>query len=1020
MNLRHSARAARVLALLVLSALTASVALAQDTVRGTVTDAVTGEALPGVSVAVLATVIGTTTDGDGRYEIVLPAGRTQLQFSFVGFRTRVVDVPSGTTALDVALEEDVLGLDEVVVSGIATSVRRANSANSVEVISGRDLAERTTNQTLGDAISGKVTGAVVTSNTGAPGGGISFRLRGITTINGSSQPLFIVDGLVFNNDAIANGINAVTAAAAGGSASNQDNPVNRIADINPDDIASIEVLKGPSAAAIYGARASNGVVIITTKRGDAGGGVQFSVNQSLGVTSLANRLGTRQFTEESAIAQFTTDPGPEATPDEIAEYQAAIARIRGLYRAGAADGFYDYEEALYGNDGFLSTTTLAASGGNDRTQFYASGEVKDDEGIIAGTGYERQSARINLTHRFSGRAQADLSTNYVRSETRRSITGNDNTGTSLGVALSSTPNFVDLAPDEEGIYPANSFGASNPLQTVALADIGETNDRVTASGQFSYGLVQGTTQALQAVVEGGADFYSLESSLVFPVDLQFYQERALSARGQSIQGRSNNLNLTLRSALVHTLNLPESRLLFTTQGGFSVFSQNQDVSLARATGLIPGQENVDQAAALAGDQNRLFQDDRALFGQTEANWADRVVGSLGLRAERSSLNGDVSEYFLYPKASLAVNVAQFDFWTADALDVLKLRLAYGETGNTAPFGSRFTTFGSIAIGGNAGLNINLQRGFADVVPERAREVEGGLDLSGLDGRFSLELTGYRKVVDNLLLTRQVPFSTGFTTETLNGGELTNTGVEVGLSLIPVTSDVVEWVTRTSFWTYSSEVTRLDVPAFQAAGGGFGNTLGSIRIEEGQSPTQIVGIDDTDGDGTSDGVFQLGDAAPDFQMSFANDVTLFRNLRLSVFAHWKKGGDNINLSELLYDLGGVSPDYDDDDDGDGVINGEQRTGQLGTSARVFVQDASYFKVREVGLYYTVPDRYVQRALPTVRNFRVGVSGNNLLTITPYESYDPEVNNFGDVPVATGVEVTPFPSSRSFLFHVGFGL
>ncbi len=784
MDPRYTARAVRLLALLALSALAAPAALAQATVRGTVTDATTGETLPGVSVAVPATTLGTTTGADGRYEIALPAGSTQLQFSSVGYRTRNVDVPEGATALDldVALEEDVLGLDEVVVSGIATSVRRANSANSVEVISARDLAERTTPQTLGDAISGKITGAVVTSYTGAPGGGLSFRLRGITTINGSSQPLFIVDGVIFNNDAISNGINAVTAAAAGGSASNQDNPVNRIADLNPSDIASIEVLKGPSAAAIYGARASNGVVIITTKRGDAGGGVQFSVNQSLGVTTLARRLGTRQFTAETAEAAYGE-------------------RGRELFEA--ADGqVFDYEDELYGNDGVLSTTTISASGGSERTQFYVSGEVKDDEGIITGTGYERQSARVNLTHRFSGRATADFSTNYIRSDARRGITGNDNSGTSFGVALTSTPGFVNLSPDANGVYPENPFSASNPLQTRDLADIGETTDRVTASGQFRYGLLQGTTQALTAVVEGGADFFALESSLVFPVELQFYQGEGLSSRGQSIQGRSNNLNLTLRSALVHTLNLPESRLLFTTQGGISAFSQDQDVVRAFATGLVPGQNNVDQSAGLTSDQFRLFQDDRALFGQTEGNWADRVVGSLGLRAERSSLNGDVDEYYLFPKAALAVNVAEFDFWTLDDLDVLKLRLAYGETGNTAPFGARFTTFGTLAIGGNAGLNINTQRGFPDVRPERAREIEGGLDLSGLGGRLSLELTGYRKVVDDLILTRQVPFSTGFTFEILNGGELTNTGFEVGLSLIPVQMDDVQWVSRTSFWRYN--------------------------------------------------------------------------------------------------------------------------------------------------------------------------------------------------------------------------
>jgi len=980
--------------------LLAPAALAQGfTVSGTVTEEGTGVLLPGVNVSVPNTTIGTATDIAGEFRIELPAGTRQLQFSFVGYRAEVVDVSREVASLNVTLAEDVLGLEEVVVSGVVSTVRRANSANSVEVITGRELADVTTTQTLGDAIAGKVVGAVTNTYTGAPGGGMSFRLRGITTINGSSAPLVIVDGVVYANDAISNGINAVTRAAAGGNASNQDNPVNRIADLNPQDIESIEVLKGPSAAAIYGARASNGVVIITTRRGTAvGGATQFSVQQSLGFGTLANTLGTRQFTAETA----------EATYGEA-----------GLELFNAANGqTFDYENELYGNSSFLRSTQLSATGGSERTQFYASGHVKDDEGIIEGTGYERQGARFNINHRFSSRADVGFTSAYTRSVANRGITGNDNSGTSFGVALSATPNFVDLFPSTAGVYPNHPFNSSNPLQTRDLSTIGETNNRVTTTGRFTYALLQRATQTIQAVVDGGADYYSLQSSLVFPVELQFFQGPGLD--GISVQGRTNNLNLSLRSALVHTAAVPQNELMFTTQVGFSLFSQDQDILRNTATGLIPGQENADQGAAVSVDQFRLFQDDRAFFGQTEANWGDRIIGTLGARAERSSLNGDVDEFFLYPKAGLAVNLAEFDFWTAESIDLLKLRLAYGQTGNTAPFGARYTTFGVQSVGGVAGLSINVNRGSPGVTAERGREFEGGVDVAGFDGRVSLELTGFRKIVDNMILTRQVPFSNGFNTETFNGGELTNTGLEIGLSLIPVDTDDFQWVSRTSFWTYSAEVTRLDVPAFQVLGGGFGNTLGSIRIEEGQSPTQIVGIDDTDGDGTSDGVFTLGDAAPNFQMSFNNELVLQRNLRLTVFAHWKSGGDNINLSELLYDLGGTSPDYDEDDDGDGIINGLDRTGQLGVSARPFVQNASYFKIREVGLYYTIPDRMVGNALGGVRNLRVGISANNILTITPYKSYDPEVHNFGDVPVATGVEVTPFPTQRSFHVHIGFGL
>ncbi|MEO1478147.1 MAG: SusC/RagA family TonB-linked outer membrane protein, partial [Bacteroidota bacterium] len=941
-----------------------------------------------------------------------------LEVTFVGYRTREVSIPeaSGTITLDIRLQEDVLGIDEVVVSGLASSVKRSNLASSVETISARELAEISTPQTLDGAISGKITGGVITSNTGAPGGGIAVKLRGITTINGESQPLFIVDGVILNNDAISNGVNAVTAAAAGGNASSQDNPANRIADLNPEDVESIEILKGPSAAAIYGARASNGVVIIQTKRGNAGGGVQFSVRQSLGFTTIANKVGTRRFTEETAVDTYgPDDPEPGATPEEIAQIEAGQQAIRDLFnQTGGA--FTDYEEEFYGNEGLLSTTSLSASGGNDRTQFFVSGLIKDDEGIIENTGYEKQSVRVNLTHRFSSKFSADVTANYIRSTARRGLTGNDNSGTTFGVSLTSTPSFLDVLPNGDGTYPDHPLNASNPFQTRDLSTIEETNNRVLSSARVTYNIFQQNTQGLQAIVEGGVDYFSLDQDARFPRELQFYDDERDSGGlvGQSIQGRTNNLNANVRGALVHTLSLPEPDLFFTTQVGFTAFTQDQDVVTSAAAGLIPDQFNVDQAASLQTNQTRLTQDDRAFFVQEEINYADRLVGTLGFRAERSSLNGDVDQLYFYPKASLAVNVAEFPFWTTQTIDQLKLRLAFGQTGNTAPFGSKFTIFNPTSIGGGVGLTISGQRGFADVEPERASEIEGGFDVSGFDGRASLEFTVYRKVIDDLLLTREVEPSSGFTLETFNGGQLTNTGIEIGLSLIPVNTSTVRWVTRTSFWTNNAEVTELTVPPFRALGGGFGATFGQIQIEEGKSPTQIVGIDDRDGDGAADdGTFVLGDTDPDFQMSFLNDITLFRNLRLTIFAHWKKGGDNINLSELLTDLNGTSPDLDEP-------GGAARAAAFGVSAQQFVQDASYLKIREIGLYYTVPQEAIGGMLPYVRNLSVGVSANNPIIITPYKSYDPEVNNFGTQPVATGVEVTPFPTSRSFLFHLNFGL
>ncbi|MCH7639175.1 MAG: TonB-dependent receptor [Bacteroidetes bacterium] len=678
-----------------------------------------------------------------------------------------------------------------------------------------------------------------------------------------------------------------------------------------------------------------------------------------------------------------------------------------MFLAGQARGFINYEDELYGQAGRLSTTRISAAGGNESTTFYVTGVIKDDQGIVERTGYQKQSGRVNITHRFSDRANVDVSTNYIHSIARRSLTGNDNTGTTLGVSLAATPGFIDLRPDANGVYPDHPFNPSNPLQVRDLADIDETTNRFIGSARFTYNLLQRDNQALQVIGEGGLDYFGLDQSAVFPRGLQFYQGQDLP--GQTIQGRTTNLNTNLRGLLVHSLNLPNSNLFFSTQGGFTYFSQAADQTTAVASGLLSGQTNVDQAASLQTDQFQLSQDDRALFAQEEINWANRIIGTVGVRAERSSLNGDVDKYYTYPKASVAINVSNFDFWNVSAVDLLKLRFAFGQTGNTAPFGSRYTTFGSATIDGNLGITINDSRGQADVEPETATEIEGGVDLDLFDGRASLEFTVYRKVINDLVLTRQLPPSSGFATETINAGQLTNKGIEIGLNLIPVQSDNFQWVSRTSFWANDATISELNVPSFTALGGGFGSTLGVIRIEEGMSPTQIIGIDAEQGEGD----FVLGDVAPDFQMSFFNDFTFWDNLSLTVFGHWKAGGDVINLSELLLDLFGTTADYD--------ANAADRLALLGVSATPFVQDASYFKLREVGLYYRVPARFLGSAIGSrVRNLRVGVSATNLLTITPYKSYDPEVHNFGDTPVASGVEVLPFPSSRSVLFHLSFGL
>lgn len=993
-------------------------AMAQITVSGIVTDASTDEPLVGVSVFHAESNTGTSTNLDGEYSFELPAGATELRFSSVGFITQNIEVPEtdDVITLDVEMRADVANLEELVVTGLASSVKRENLAHAVSSVSAERLVGTTQAQTLSSSLYGKMTGANISANSGAPGGGISMKLRGVTTINGSSEPLYIVDGIYLNNDAIPNGSNAVTAAAAGGSASNQDNPVNRIADINPDDIESIEVLKGASAAAIYGQRASSGVVIIKTKRGTAGR-PQFSVSQSLGYTTLLKKLGSRNFTAETAEASFGS------------------AGLSLFNEAESSGQFLDYEDLMYGNRGMLSQTQISSSFGGDNTSFFVSGSLQDDEGIIRTTGYEKQSIRANIDHRFTENLTLSASSSYIHSGSNRGLTNNDNTGTTFGVSMMATPNFIDLRPDENGNYPNHPFNSANQLQTRDLFSNNEFVDRALTSVELNYNILQRSTSLLAFRFTGGVDYFSQNNKLIFPSELQF--EQASGAPGTLIETTTDNLNTNTSAILVHTFT-PSDDFTMVSQAGYTSFNNDQNRILNVANGVLGSQTNVDQAVSVNVDQIRIFQRDRGFFVQEEVNFRDTYIATLGLRGDKSDRNGDVNKIYLYPKASLAWNISNQNFWNIDAIDNLKFRVAYGETGNLSTFGAKFTSLAPSNTGGLGGTLLTNTRGNEDIKPERQKEIEAGFDLGVGNGLVSLEFTLYQKKIEDMLLQRELEPSTGFSFESFNSGGMRNRGIEASLNLLPVNTSNFSWNANINFWKNVSKVTDLPVPAFDV--GGFGTSLGVYRIEEGKSATQIVGIDpevDENGNLVTDSegnpvivTKQLGDGEPDFQMSLSNEFRIAQNLDFSFLFHWKQGGDVINLTELLFDLNGTTPDYDDTDitfadfrnEAAGITddtpNGIKRTNLLGISTDQFIQDASYLRLREIGLYYNIPLSFTSRINEGIKNIRIGVSANNLFTVSPYRSYDPEVSNFGNQPIAQGIEVTPYPSSKQYYFHINF--
>ena len=408
-------------------------AFSQATVSGYIQDELDGSPLPGVNVVIKGTNTGTTSDFDGKYEITVNSFPATLVFSSLGFETREIQLTEATT-LDVVLTESATGLDEVVITGLATSVKRENLANAVSTVSSQELVGTTSQSTVDGALYGKVPGVNITSSSGAPGGGFALRLRGVSSINGNNQPLIIVDGVYYNNVEIPSGLRF----ASGANRGNEENSSNRLADLDPNDIQNVEVLKGSSAAAIYGQRGNAGVIIITTKRGKLGK-TKISFSQDIGSNTIANPLGMRPWTGDSVEATFDAA--------ERAKYAATIA---------AQGSLYDFEDIIYGETGFITETRLNATGGDEKTKFYVGGGYRDEDGIIKNTGFDRLSLRTNLEHKISNVFDFSVTTNYTRSNSSRSFTGNENEGgLSYGYTLAFTRPWNNLFPDANGNYPNN-------------------------------------------------------------------------------------------------------------------------------------------------------------------------------------------------------------------------------------------------------------------------------------------------------------------------------------------------------------------------------------------------------------------------------------------------------------------------------------------------------------------------------------------------------------------------------------
>ncbi|MGI9545357.1 MAG: SusC/RagA family TonB-linked outer membrane protein, partial [Cyclobacteriaceae bacterium] len=655
------------LALLCIS-ITTTVQAQDFTVSGKVTDGATGEGLVGTNIIVKGTTVGTISDIEGNYSLGVPGSAATLIFSSIGYLTQEVGVSASNNTINLTLAEDITNLEEVVVTGLASSIKRSNLANAVGTVSGDELMGTTKAQTVDNALYGKLTGATIKANGGAPGGGSAVQLRGISTIsNGNSQPLYIIDGVYINNTSIQTGISAANGAGSGQSSRLQDDIANRLADINPNDIESIEVLKGSSAAAIYGTRANAGVIIITTKRGQAGD-TKVSVTQDFGFNKAVNLVGFAPWDQQKIDDFFG---GSQQRTDDLA--------------SGRNN---DYENEIYGETGLISNTGITITGGNDKTNFFINGSMKREDGIIKNSGFDRYSIRANIDHDVTKSIKLSTSSNYIHTNTDRTFNGNQNgTGASFGYNLSFTPPYADLFPDENGVYPDNQYFSENPL---ALRDKATNNSKINRFIQavnLGIDIFQTDQSFLKFSIQGGLDYLNSNTLVHLPEDLQF--QKNANNPGDVFQGKSDQLNTNLQAFLIYNTNL--NTINFNTQVGVSKLTEDREGIIVRGQGLLNGQTNANTATIQTIFlQNDLKVRDVGIIAQEEVNWEDKIIATLGVRFDKSSLNLDQNKFYAFPKASLAVNIANFDFWNVSSINQLKLRAAYGETGGLPTFGTTFT------------------------------------------------------------------------------------------------------------------------------------------------------------------------------------------------------------------------------------------------------------------------------------------------------------------------------------------
>jgi len=1022
---------------------------------------VTGRVLRDVGGAPIAgaTVIevggrGVAQSGpDGTLRISVAAGEVRLLVRAIGYARKVVVVNPGEETVTVRLAEDPFRLEAVVVTGQTTTLEVRNATTATTKVGGDD-ANNAPSQSLEQALQGKVPGATISMNSGAPGGGGQIQIRGVTSILGNGQPLFVVDGVIISNDAVSDGANSITGAgsrtAPTGIGSTQDALVNRLADLNPDEIESYEILKSSAATAMYGSRATNGVVVIRTKRGAPGAAPQFNLTSRIGRSTAYRLTGTRLFTTVTQVNQLPYGNG-----------STGLAVMNALYPTGQIPFTHDYQKEFYNNGSPSYEVTGSFSGGTDRTQYYVNLTSRDEVGTAPGTGARLYTFRSNIDQSFlDGKVKVNMGLNVTRNSLDRGLSNNDNTNTSPIYDFAYTPGVINLdSLDATGTYVRNPFNGggssvSNPFETFKYLRLNELAFRQIGNLTASWSALSAAQHQVSVTVTGGLDRVQISGDLFSPSFVQYESPTAtdgFSGRTVRTEGNIFNYNLQVVGSWGYQ---PSGSVSLTTTGGFDYATQYNRVVRTRARGLLPGVQTTNSGTLLdyADNVGGDFRDIAFFANEQVLALSERLAVTGGIRADRSSANGDRHKYYTFPRASASYRFPDL----GDLVNEVKLRGGWGRTGNRPRYGDRDVVLNAgTSIGGTPTLVQAPVAGNPNIKPETSTEIEAGTDVTFLNRRLQFEGTWYsRRITDLLLQPATIP-SGGITNLVVNGGELSNIGVEAALSAAALRSPDWDLNLRATFSKNTQEIRNLPtfVPRFPAPGS-FGAAFGRNFVSPGGRTTWIWGNVPLDSAGnylpigarvTSPGLVKAtrdtvaGDANPDFVMSFSSSLR-WKRLTLAFTMDWRKGGMVADMTRTLFDEGGTSRDYDSAITGatmgDGWALNPPASYTLGGvtypytagayrynawagggDVRAYVESGTYVRVRDISLTYQAPDTWIQAI--GARSLRLAFQARNPFQFTNYWSYDPEYNNFGATNLNRFIDLAPFPSARQFYLSVDVG-